>query len=124
MGVNTDFVLGFSPYLKSPGLLNAFIRFEALVTGVLYISFALLGNPYMGVGRNLAYRRSRFLEAKGFHNLLNVTGGDDDLYVNQHAGKAIPLCGAESLTYSLPETTWKNFFRQKIRHLSVAADIG
>lgn len=118
---DTDFVLGYSPYIRRAGFLNAFIRFEALLTGIQYISFALLGNPYMGVGRNMAYRRSKFLEAKGFNNILHVQGGDDDLYVNQHATKEkTSVCiGEGSLTYSIPEISWQNFFRQKVRHLSV-----
>jgi len=118
---HTDFVLGYSPYLQRAGILNAFIRFEALLTGIQYISFALLGNPYMGVGRNMAYRRSKFLEAKGFNNILHVQGGDDDLYVNKYATKEkTSVCiGSESLTYSIPEVSWQNFFRQKVRHLSV-----
>ncbi|HEY9008618.1 glycosyltransferase [Ohtaekwangia sp.] len=118
---STSFVLGTSPYVKVPGLLNAFIRFETLLTALQYISFASLGNPYMGVGRNMAYRKSMFLQKKGFNNFLNVTGGDDDLFVNQHAtGKNTKVViGEESLIYSLPETTWSSFFRQKTRHLSV-----
>jgi len=107
--------------LKRPAMLNLFIRFEALLTGIQFISLALLGNPYMGVGRNLAYRRSKFLEAKGFNRILHVTGGDDDLFVNQHATKDnTEVCiGSESLTHSIPEMTWQNFCRQKVRHLSV-----
>jgi glycosyltransferase involved in cell wall biosynthesis len=80
-----NFVLGYSAYEKRPGFLNLFIRFETLLTAIQYIGFALAGNPYMGVGRNLAYRKSVFLENKGFNNFLSVTGGDDDLFVNQHA---------------------------------------
>jgi len=118
---STSFVLGYSPYVKVSGLLNAFIRFETLLTAIQYISFASLGNPYMGVGRNMAYRKSMFLEKKGFNNFLNVTGGDDDLFVNQHAtGKNTGVViGEDSLVYSLPETSWPSFFRQKRRHLSV-----
>ncbi len=116
-----NFVLGYSPYLREPGLLNTFIRFETLLTAIQYFSFALLGNPYMGVGRNMAYRRSRFLEAKGFNNILAVTGGDDDLFVNQHArGTNTAVCmdsGAQ--TPSVPKTTWRDFLHQKVRHLSV-----
>lgn len=117
----TDFVLGYSPYLKKPGILNVFVRFEALLTGMQYISFALLGNPYMGVGRNMAYRRSKFLKVKGFHNKLHVTGGDDDLFVNQHArGSNTSVCiGPQSQMHSIPKTTWRSFFNQKVRHLSV-----
>lgn len=116
-----NFVIGYSPYLKSRGILNAFIRFETLLTAIQYLSFALLRNPYMGVGRNLAYRRSRFLEAKGFNDILNVTGGDDDLFVNRHAnGSNTAVClDVKAQTHSIPKTTWKDFLYQKVRHLSV-----
>jgi cellulose synthase/poly-beta-1,6-N-acetylglucosamine synthase-like glycosyltransferase len=118
---DTQFVLGLSPYSRRPGLLNRFIRFETLLTAIQYFAFGWLGNPYMGVGRNLAYRKSLFLEKKGFNNFLHVTGGDDDLYVNMHArGKNTRLeISADSQTTSIPETSWKSFYQQKIRHLSV-----
>jgi hypothetical protein len=75
----------------------------------------------MGVGRNLAYRKSLFLDKKGFNQFLNVTGGDDDLFVNQHAQAAntqLAFSG-EALVYSIPKITWRSFFNQKVRHLSV-----
>lgn len=118
---NTRFVLGYSPYLTKPGFLNLFIRFETLFTAMQYISFALLKFPYMGVGRNLGYRKSLFLEVKGFNDLLGVTGGDDDLFVNRHAkGDSVNISvGSDTLVYSEPKTTWTSFFAQKVRHLSV-----
>ncbi len=118
---DTDFVLGFSPYLKKPGFLNMFIRFETLVTGLQYISFAMLGIPYMGVGRNLAYRRSKFLAVKGFNTMMNITGGDDDLYVNQSARRSNTATCVHQPAHirSVPKTSWSAFFFQKIRHLSV-----
>lgn len=117
----TQFVVGYSPYVKMKGLLNAFIRYDTLFTAIQYVSFALLGNPYMGVGRNLAYRRSRFLSVKGFNNILGITGGDDDLFVNLHArGKNTSVCvEPEAQTFSNPKTTLGNFLLQKVRHLSV-----
>lgn len=117
----TQFVLGFSPYQYKPGFLNSFIRFETLMSGIQYLSFALLGIPYMGVGRNLAYRRSGFLEVKGFNNFLKITGGDDDLFVNQHATRknTVVCLGDESVVTSFPKTTFRSFFTQKVRHLSV-----
>lgn len=116
-----QFVLGFSPYMRRPGFLNLFIRFETLLTAIQYFSFGWMKNPYMGVGRNLAYRKSLFLEKKGFNNYLHVIGGDDDLYVNMHArGKNTRLeIAPESTMHSIPESTWNSFFNQKIRHLSV-----
>lgn len=117
----SQFVLGFSPYNTYEGFLNHFIRFESLVTALQYLSFAIFRNPYMGVGRNLAYRKSLFLEKKGFNNFLHVTGGDDDLFVNLHANGANTRVqfGPSSLVNSIPEKTVKNFFHQKVRHLSV-----
>lgn len=117
----TQFVLGFSPYQRQPGFLNAFIRFETLISGMQYISFALLGIPYMGVGRNLSYRRSKFLEAKGFNNFTKITGGDDDLFVNQHARKSnTAICiEGDSIVSSFPKSTFSAYFTQKVRHLSV-----
>lgn len=118
---NKNIVLGFSPYEKHPGLLNSFIRFESFLTVIQYFGFAILGRPYMGVGRNLAYRRKLFLESKGFNDHLDVIGGDDDLFVNQHAtGPTTAVAmGSSVVVRSVPKRTWSEFFYQKVRHLSV-----
>lgn len=117
----TNFILGVSPYEKTKGFLNAFIRFETLFTAFQYVSMALSVRPYMGVGRNLAYRRSLFLNTKGFNKHLKITGGDDDLFINQQAKKTDTKVVAtpESLVYTYPKKTWGAFFIQKKRHLSV-----
>jgi glycosyltransferase involved in cell wall biosynthesis len=116
-----SFVIGFSPYQRLPGFLNLFIRFETLLAAIQYIGFGLLRMPYMGVGRNLAYRKSFFLEKKGFVNMLRIVGGDDDLFVNRHATKqnAAMSVAPKAKVVSVPKTSWKAFFVQKIRHLSV-----
>ncbi|HEU5146577.1 MAG TPA: glycosyltransferase [Chryseosolibacter sp.] len=118
---DAKFVLGFSPYVRKSGFLNLFIRFETILTAIQYFAFGWMGNPYMGVGRNLAYRKSLFLEQKGFNNFLHVTGGDDDLFVNMHArGRNTRLeIAPESQVYSLPKDTWSSYWAQKVRHLSV-----
>ncbi len=120
-GSSKQIVLGFSPYYKTPGLLNAFIRFESFLTGIQFIGMALLSKPYMGVGRNLAYRKNLFLSTNGFNTHLDVTGGDDDLFVNQHANakNTSVRIGAEALVFSKPKETWQEFLHQKLRHLSV-----
>jgi cellulose synthase/poly-beta-1,6-N-acetylglucosamine synthase-like glycosyltransferase len=117
----TQIVLGFSPYNQTSGFLNLFIRFESLITALQYLSFALLKNPYMGVGRNLAYRKSLFLEKKGFNQFLSVTGGDDDLFVNQHATSSNTAVAFDppAHVHSEAKTTLSSFFHQKVRHLAV-----
>ncbi|MCZ6900725.1 MAG: poly-beta-1,6-N-acetyl-D-glucosamine synthase, partial [Bacteroidetes bacterium] len=117
----TEIILGFSQYEKTSHLLNSFIRFETLYTGLQYISMALAGKPYMGVGRNLAYKRSFFLERKGFEKHLHITGGDDDLFVNHNANaqNSKVAIGSNSLIKSIPKSNYSDFFKQKKRHLSV-----
>jgi len=116
-----DFVLGFSYYKKLPGFLNLFIRHETLQTAILYITMALSGIPYMGVGRNIAYKRSFFLSKKGFNKFLHVTGGDDDLFVNEHSSSknTIVTLHPESVIISEPKKTFSDYLTQKIRHISV-----
>ncbi|MDN5200487.1 glycosyltransferase [Fulvivirgaceae bacterium BMA10] len=117
---NTKIVLGYSQYKYESGLLNAFIRFETLQTGIQYISAALWNTPYMGVGRNLAYRKSFFIKKKGFSGFEHVTGGDDDLFINKHADSTNTevMVGAAVMILSYPKKTLKSFFKQKKRHLS------
>jgi Glycosyl transferase family 2 len=118
---STQFVLGVSSYSKQKSWLNLFIRFEAVVTAFQYIGFALCQLPYMGVGRNLCYRKSLFMNTKGFSDVLSITGGDDDLFVNKHANKTNTqvAIAPEALVHSIPKITWGDFFQQKIRHLAV-----
>ena len=58
---NTDIILGYGSYKKRKGLLNKIIRFDTFNIAQQYFSFALAGQTYMGVGRNLAYKKSLFL---------------------------------------------------------------
>jgi glycosyltransferase involved in cell wall biosynthesis len=120
-GDGKEIVIGYSPYAKSPGYLNSFIRFESLITGIQFMGRALRGRPYMGMGRNLAYRKSLFLDNKGFHKHMGITGGDDDLFVNEHATREnTAVClGEDSLMRSIPKKSCREYFYQKLRHLSV-----
>jgi hypothetical protein len=117
-----DIVIGFSPYTKEKGLLNWFIRCETFYAAVQYFSFSLMGITYMGVGRNILYKRSVFFENKGFYKHHHVTGGDDDIFLNEVSTSTnTAICIApESWMESEPKHTWKEWFRQKMRHLSVS----
>ena len=118
---NTQFVLGYSPYYAQPGLLNTFIRYETMHTGLLYLGAAAAGFPYMGVGRNLAYRKSLFIYKKGFGPHQRVVGGDDDLWVNRFATRENTrlVIDPDARMFSIPEQYWSDYIRQKTRHLSV-----
>jgi poly-beta-1,6-N-acetyl-D-glucosamine synthase len=119
----TELVLGVGKYERRKGLLNLIIRYETLYTAMQYTSLAILGKAYMGVGRNMAYIRQLFYRHKGFAGHLNVLSGDDDLFVNEAATKTntkVELSG-KSFTLSAPPESFRQWFRQKKRHLSTGA---
>jgi glycosyltransferase involved in cell wall biosynthesis len=116
-------VLGYGAYEKVPNsFLNKIIRFETMITAVQYFSWAKIGHPYMGVGRNLTYKKEEFYNVKGFINHMKIRSGDDDLFINQVAkSKNTAICySPESFTYSQPKTSFKDWFSQKRRHVSTA----
>ncbi len=115
-------ILGYGAYEKLPGFLNKIIRFETLMTAVQYFSYAKAGNPYMGVGRNLAYTSTLYYENKGFMSHIKIPSGDDDLFVNEAAtAKNVAICvEPEAFTYSIPKKKKKKWLLQKTRHYSTA----
>lgn len=115
---DTEILLGYSPYLKKRGLLNALIRFETFFTAVNYLSFAIKGMPYMGVGRNMAYKKSLFFKNKGFAAHMHIPSGDDDLFVNAHAhnGNTGICIHPDAQVWSEPNTSFGAYLRQKKRH--------
>lgn len=116
----TEVVIGYSPYTASSGPLNVIIRFEAFYTMWQYVSFALVGAPYMGVGRNMSYRKSTFLGNKGFAKNLHVPFGDDDLLVQEIATRknARIVLSPSSHVESYPSQGVGVWLKQKRRHLS------
>ncbi len=114
-------VLGFSPYFRRSGFLNFLIRSETLFTAVQYLSLALAGRPYMGVGRNLMYRRQLFFDNRGFYTHLSIMGGDDDLLMNEVANgdNTVVSLNPDTFVWSIPKETWSEWRRQKRRHLNV-----
>ena len=118
----TEIVLGYGAYYKRKGFLNKIIRFETFHTGLQYLSYALAGLPYMGTGRNLAYKKNVFLRNKGFSGHNHLPGGDDDLFINAtaNARNTKVVVDKEAFTLSEPKKTWKDWRNQKQRHFTTA----
>ena len=117
-----EIVIGVSLFHRYKGYLNRLIRFDGLMTAAHYIGFAQTGQPYMGVGRNMAYHRDLFFKVGGFKRHYTIAGGDDDLFINQVAtakNTAISYIPSEQ-TISEPKKTWQDWFVQKRRHLSTS----
>jgi glycosyltransferase involved in cell wall biosynthesis len=116
-------ILGYGAYEKiANSLLNKLIRFETLLSATQMFSWAKLGKPYTGVGRNMAYKKEEFFRVRGFMDHMKIRSGDDDLFINQAADKNnTTICYLpESFTYSKPNTSFKDWFIQKRRHVSTA----
>ena len=108
---DTSIVLGYGGYFPQPGLLNKYIRYDTLMIALQYFSFALCKIPYMGVGRNLAYKRSLFYAGKGFSTHFHLASGDDDLFVNENATKtntAIELSLMKAIPVRRPKSHMTN----------------
>lgn len=116
----TEIVLAYSKYEKLPGLLNKLIRFDTFHVALQYLSFAKAGSPYMGVGRNLSYKKSLFFKHKGFATHYHIESGDDDLFINQAATPTNTKAefSPESFTVSRVKRTWRGWVEQKRRHLT------
>ncbi len=115
-----DIVLGYGGYESRKGYLNKWIRYDTCFIAMQYFGFAMTRMPYMGVGRNLAYRKSLFYAHNGFAAHAHILSGDDDLFVNQAATKknvAVEYA-TEAHTRSVPKNTFRAWVWQKSRHIS------
>lgn len=115
-------IIGYGAFQKSKGFLNKLIRFDAFYNASQYLSFALIGKPYMGVGRNMAYRKKFFFERKGFSSHYHIQSGEDDLFVNANASNAnlAVEISLDSITETDAKKTFKLWRIQKMRHLSTS----
>ena len=114
-GSKTEIVIGYSPYVQKKSTLNRLMRFDALQQGLLYLSAALKRHPYMGIGRNLSYRKELFYRNKGFISHYTTSVGDDDLFIGQAANKKNTevLIDAENAIRTNPTGNFRLWMRQK-----------
>lgn len=117
-----EVVLGYGAFKKRKGILNKLIRFETFHTALQYFSYALAGIPYMGVGRNLSYKKDIFFRNKGFSSINMIPSGDDDLFINKVTNKKNTAIVIDPLAHTLsePKKTWDEWMTQKYRHYTTA----
>ena len=116
-------VLGYSGFEKIAGsFLNKLVRFENLFSSMQYLSFAKLGKPYQGNGRNLAFKKSEFFRTNGYINHIKIRSGADTLFVNEASNKEnTTFCISEnSFVKSKPKTTFASWFDLKRRNAVTA----
>ena len=119
---DTDFVLGYGGYEEKRGLFNKLLRYDAGFIALQYFTYAEVGMPYMGVGRNLAYRKSLFFRTKGFASHSRLMSGDDDIFVNDNAVKnKVKLeYNPHGFTSCVPQENFSKWNHQKQRHFTAS----
>lgn len=115
-------VLGYSPMVRKNGLVALFSKYETYHTALQYLSYAISGMAYMGVGRNMLIRRSAALSVIPILRNDDLASGDDDLMVNaiaRHDNVKIALNPA-TFVNTTPEETLSGFIHQKRRHITTS----
>lgn len=113
-----DIVLGFTNFEQKPTFLNTLMHYENLTSAMNYLGNAILNNPYMGQGRNMAYKREFFFETGGFISQYNISVGDDDLFINKNANSknTSVIINKESINLSSPKEKREEWVIQKKKH--------
>lgn len=111
-------VLGVSPYNKGKNVLNGLIEYETSQTALQYLGWALLGYPYMSVGRNVAYDANLLKKKIWSEKELSVASGDDDLTIQTLAtSQNTTVClSHDGYTVSDAKGNWSAWIKQKLRH--------
>ncbi len=89
-------VLGHSRITpQSKSWTNKLFRFQNTLQTLHVFSWTLMGKPFMGSGRNLAYKKEEFFNVNGFIDHMSLPYGEDVLFVNQIAqSKNTTICDA------------------------------
>lgn len=118
---DTAMVLGHAPFNEQKSsLVNLISRFENFITACFFLSFAMARIPYMGVGRNMLFKRTTYIATYDRIVKTGTISGDDDLFVQFAANRQnCEVCiDASAFMYSDAKKSWKDFFQQKARHVS------
>lgn len=115
----TEIVLGYSNFTGGNSSFSRRVVIDTLFQSMRYLGRALAGSPQFGVGRNLAYRKSSYLNHRGFAGQLNLARGDDDLLVNTLATRenTAVAVGTDSIIRTEMPQYKRNWYTEKISHL-------
>ena len=113
---HSDILLGLSPYISQDGMLNQWIRFDALNTAVNYLYFTIIGKPYMGIGRNMAFKKELWSN-EYLEQFKDLGSGDDTTLVHFYKSTKKIDVFIDKLIYSFPHTSIIAWLKQKLRHI-------
>lgn len=82
-----DVVLGYSHYRyhRDKRWARRWRILDTVTTATQWLGSAIAGRPYRGTTDNLAYRKQLFFDVNGFARTMNLTWGEDDVFLCQIA---------------------------------------
>ncbi len=118
----TEVVLGYSNFSSTDNWLNRYATFDLFFTTVRFFSYALARKPYMGMGRNMAYRRELFFKQKGYSSHLDLLRGEDNLFINQVATPTNTRVeiSADATMHIKPYERYKDWKEEKMNYFTTS----
>ncbi len=122
----TQMVLGYSPIESTSQYWNALLKFDNLFSGIVSAAPTMLGFPISSVGRNMAFRKSAYLQIGGYASLTKFRSGDDihltERMRDQVKGKITFSAHPETFVRTQPPATRREIYQQQIRKNSKILD--
>lgn len=119
---DAEVILLYGPYQNEGGWLNKMIRYETWYIAVQYLGLLPYGVRYMGVGRNLFFKKELFHTVEGYASHIDKLSGDDDLFISSLPAQTRVITNYQDRTYSIPKRSFGSLINQKLRHLSTSSD--
>lgn len=118
----TDLVLGYGAVRNEGSFMSLMVMYETAYIAMQYLSYAMRGKAYMGVGRNLMFRKRSFESKKVYENNMDLASGDDDFLVQALAKKDnVAIClHPNAFTYTSAPVDFTSYRKQKSRHVTTS----
>lgn len=122
-GDSCGILLGYSSFTAIKGIMRSFVMYDELFTALKFMGFARRGKPYMGFGKNLAYKKDLFFRNRGFASNLILKSGYDDIYIGEIANESNTKIRItpESKVLDTKDDVWQFWKDQKISRFSTSA---
>lgn len=120
---NKDIVIGFTKTESKNNFLNTLMQYESQTIAMNYLGHGLIKNPYMGLGRNLAFTKKMFFSVNGFIPLYNIQVGEHELFVNKFSTKknTSVIITKDSINQSVPKERVEDWLLQKKKHYRIVS---
>lgn len=110
-----EIVIGYTAIETKKGLLNSLIQYDNHTIALNYLGNAILGNPYMGRGKNLAFKRDLFFRQGGYISHYVIPVGEDDIFINKVTTKKNTgfVLSKDSINLCKTRNTFRDFKMDK-----------